>query len=320
MTILKNSQNDSTEIVRSNRKHKDILFRMIFEKKEDLLDLYNAVNASDYDDPEELTITTLEDALYMGYKNDISFLLGEILCLYEHQSTQNPNMPLRGLIYFSRNYQSYIELHHLDIYSSVLQKIPFPQYIVFYNGTAEIPERQILRLSDAFPKYDGKTPCLSCEATLLNINYGKNKQLMERCQKLKEYTIFIAAIRSGLVKGLSPEDALTQAMNLCINEHILENFLIKHRAEVKNVVLSTFDQENHDRILKEYAEKVGIEQGEKKAIISLVMKKLSKQIPLDEISDILEESPETIHPIADAIQNHPEADIDEIYALVYGES
>ena len=120
MTILKNSQNDSTEIVRSNRKHKDILFRMIFEKKEDLLDLYNAVNASDYDDPEELTITTLEDALYMGYKNDISFLLGEVLCLYEHQSTQNPNMPLRGLIYFSRNYQSYIELHHLDIYSSCL--------------------------------------------------------------------------------------------------------------------------------------------------------------------------------------------------------
>ena len=189
VTIEKSFHSDTTGTVSTNMKHKDVLFRMIFSDKKDLLELYNAVNDTDYQDMDALTITTLEDALYMGYKNDISFLFGEMLSLYEHQSTPNPNMPLRGLLYFARNYQAYIDRNHLDIYSSVLQRIPLPQYIVFYNGTQEMPERKILRLSDAFPKHPGKIPCLSCEASLLNINYGKNKKIMDRCRKLKEYAI-----------------------------------------------------------------------------------------------------------------------------------
>ena len=93
---------------------------------------------TNYRDINALTITTLEDALYMGYKNDISFLFGEMLSLYEHQSTPNPNMPIRDLLYLAQNYQAYIDQNHLDIYSSVLQQIPLPQYIVFYNGTQKM--------------------------------------------------------------------------------------------------------------------------------------------------------------------------------------
>ena len=240
VTIEKSFHSDTTGTVSTNMKHKDVLFRMIFSDKKDLLELYNAVNDTDYQDMDALTITTLEDALYMGYKNDISFLFGEMLSLYEHQSTPNPNMPLRGLLYFARNYQAYIDRNHLDIYSSVLQRIPLPQYIVFYNGTQEMPERKILRLSDAFPKHPGKIPCLSCEASLLNINYGKNKKIMDRCRKLKEYAILIAEIRLWLDKGFPLSAAIDRAVDVCIEKHVLESFLAKHRAEVRTMVLSIF--------------------------------------------------------------------------------
>ena len=159
-----------TKDLHVNRKYKDSLFRMIFSDKKDLLELYNAVNGSHYDNPEDLTLYTLEDAIYISYKNDISFLFGDTLNLYEHQSTINPNMPLRGLLYLVRNYEAYIEQHHLDIYSSIQQTVPLPQYIIFYNGTAEVPEQQILSLSDAFPKHPGKVSCLQFDAILLNIN------------------------------------------------------------------------------------------------------------------------------------------------------
>lgn len=325
VTIEKSFHSDTTGTVSTNTKHKDVLFRMIFSDKKDLLELYNAVNDTDYQDMDALTITTLEDALYMGYKNDISFLFGEMLSLYEHQSTPNPNMPLRGLLYFARNYQAYIDRNHLDIYSSVLQRIPLPQYIVFYNGTQEMPERKILRLSDAFPKHPGKIPRLSCEASLLNINYGKNKKIMDRCRKLEEYAILIAEIRLWLDKGFPLGAAIDRAVDACIEKHILESFLAKHRAEVRTMVLSTFDQENHDRILKEHSEKIGfnhgkkqgLEQGKLESIIAITKKKLEKQMSVKVIADFMEEPEETIQRIADTIQTHPEADLDALCQLLH---
>lgn len=247
----------------------------------------------------------------------ISFLFGEMLSLYEHQSTPNPNMPIRGLLYLAKNYQAYIDQNHLDIYSSVLQRIPLPQYIVFYNGTQKMPEHQLLHLSDAFPKHPDKIPCLSCEAPLLNINYGKNKKIMERCRKLEEYAILVAAIRSWLDKGFTLNTAIDHAVDECIENHILENFLVKHRAEVRTMVLSTFDQENHDRILKEYSKKVGIEQGMFKSVISITKKNLEKQMSPKDIAGFMDEPEETIQRIADTIQAHPEADVDTLYKLLH---
>lgn len=141
-----------------NRKYKDRLFRIVFREKEDLLDLYNAVNGSDYDNPDELEIMTIEDVIYVHMKNDVAFLLSDLLNLWEHQSTFNPNMPARGLGYFAQLYQQYIEKYGVNLYSSKQKKLPFPQYIVFYNGEKDMPERMELRLSDAFlPKAVKKT-------------------------------------------------------------------------------------------------------------------------------------------------------------------
>ena len=111
--------------------------------------------------------------------------------LYEHQSSYNPNMPLRGLIYFAQLYNIYTEKRKLNLFSSTLQKIPTPQYIVFYNGLKNEPDRKILKLSDAFMNSGG---CLECSALMVNINYGHNRELMEKCRRLEEYALFIATV------------------------------------------------------------------------------------------------------------------------------
>ena len=158
--------------------------------------MYNALNGTSYSDPEELEVNTLEDAVYISIKNDISFLVGGTSNLYEHQSTYNPNLPIRGLIYLAHLYEGYIEDGQINLYSSGLKKLPFPQYFVFYNGTKKAPDRSLLKLSDAFQK-TGKDiePCLECQVVMLNINYGHNQELMEKCRRLREYSQFVFIVR-----------------------------------------------------------------------------------------------------------------------------
>ena len=132
------------------RNFKDSLFRLVFHGKEELLSLYNAVNGSSYTNADDLEINTLEDVVYMGMKNDVSFLFAHYLNLYEAQSTSNPNMPLRGTIYFGDLIKGWVESNHLDMYSEKQIMIPKPKFLVFYNGLKKEPERRILRLSDSF--------------------------------------------------------------------------------------------------------------------------------------------------------------------------
>ena len=241
------------------RNYKDSLFRMVFREKKELLSLYNAINGTAYEDPEELIVTTIEDVLYMGRKNDISFLIKDVMNLYEHQSSVNPNMPLRGLIYISMLYQGYIEQNNLDIYSSTLLKLPTPKYLVFYNGTKEEPDRQELRLSDSFIKQE-EQPDLECRAVMLNINYGHNKELMEACRKLYEYSRFVESIRVYLNTGMKLGAAMDQAIEDCIRLDILKELLLKHRGEVKQVILTEYNEERHAKTLLEEGRRQGREE------------------------------------------------------------
>lgn len=243
--------------VRVNHKFKDSLFRMIFREKEALLELYNAINGSDYQNPEDLIITTIDDVLYLGMKNDVSFLIGRQMNLYEAQSSLNPNMPLRGLFYFSRLYQAYIKERQLDPYSQRLLPLPAPEFVVFYNGTREQPDRVTLRLSDAFSPGAG-VPCLECTATMLNINRGHNEELMKGCRKLYEYAYLVDMVRSYLNEGLRLEAAVNRAVEDCIKHDILKGFLLKHREEVREMILSEYDEELHIRSEKE----ISFEEGE----------------------------------------------------------
>ena len=152
-----------------NRQYKDTLFRRLFSDKEKLLELYNALNGSHYDNPDDLTINTLEDAVYMNMKNDLSFIFHSRMPLYEHQSTVSPNIPLRDLDYVNRLLRGITA--GKDLYSSHAVKVPAPQFVVFYNGIDELPERSIRKLSELYeiPQED---PGLELAVTILNINPG----------------------------------------------------------------------------------------------------------------------------------------------------
>lgn len=278
--------------IQGNRNHKDSLFRKVFRKKSDLLALYNAINGTNYDNEDDLEINTLDNALYMTVKNDVSCIVGCTMNLYEHQSSYNPNMPLRGFIYFATLYNSYTDQRKLNLFSSTLQKIPTPQFVVFYNGLKNEPDRQILRLSDAFQTKGG---CLECEAVMLNINYGQNLKLMEKCRRLEEYAIFIATVREYAAdKKRSLGEAITLAIDKCIEKGILLDILTAERTEVFMYILESFDKELYERDLKQNAYDDGVKDGEINKLFSQVKIKLEKGKTIEQIADELEETVETI--------------------------
>ena len=244
---------------KQNRHFNDVLFKYVLKEKADLLELYNAINDSDYCDPEELEYNTLEDAVYLGIKNDVSFIIHNSMNLYEHQSTINPNMPLRGLLYFSSLYKKLVG-DSFDIYGKKLVRLPTPQYIVFYNGKDELPDRMVLRLSDAFMVKDDQSG-LECIAIVLNINPGHNERIVEKCSKLFQYIQFNGKIREYQEQGFSMEDAVDMAVNYCMEHDILKQILTENRSAFMDDILTTYDAEKHmEWIAKENFEE-GIEQG-----------------------------------------------------------
>ncbi len=283
---------------RINKKYKDSLFRMIFREKKELLSLYNAINGSDYQDPEALIINTLEDVVYMSIKNDTSFILDDYLSLYEAQSTVNPNMPLRGLFYFAWLYQGYIDLNELNVYSSRQIPLPTPRYVVFYNGPREQEEKKLLNLSDCFIKQSGtEPPSLECTALFLNINYGYNKELMTKCRKLYEYSYLVDTIRTYQREGNSLENAVQLAVQQCIDQGILVDFLRKHRGEVMDLILTEYNEELHIRDEKnisyeeghEDGRMEGIEEGIERGILALIETLQELSLPRDQAAAKLAE-------------------------------
>ncbi|MBP5465901.1 MAG: hypothetical protein J6Y13_12110 [Treponema sp.] len=181
------------------RNHKDSLFCRLFSDRENALSLYNALTGSSYTDADGLEIVTLEDAVYLSQKNDCAVCVQTSLALFEQQSTWNPNMPLRGLLYFAAEYAGWLARHKVDVHSSTLVQIPSPGYFVLYNGTEKQVEKTDLRLSEAFEK-----PAEGYEWTahVVNVNAGHNSGILARCPLLGEYAAFIADIRQGQAAGL----------------------------------------------------------------------------------------------------------------------
>ena len=244
-----------------NRNYKDTIFRMLFSDRENLLSLYNAINGTSYDNPEELEIVTLENAIYMGMKNDLAFIIDTNLFLYEHQSTYTPNMPLRDLFYISAEYQKMV--NQKSLYSSALQKIPAPNFIVFYNGMDKKEDRWENCLSEAYENLFGE-PKLELKVVTLNINEGRNHELLEQCQTLREYAAYVALVRK-YAKSMELEEAVEKAVDKCIYDGILEEFLQRNRAEVIAVSIFEYDKEEEERKLRkaefEAGEQSGIEKG-----------------------------------------------------------
>ena len=243
---------------KARREYKDTVFRMLFSDEKNLLSLYNAVTGRSYEDAKELEIVTLDNAVYMGMKNDLAFLLDLHISLYEHQSTKNPNMPLRDLFYISLEYQKYVS--DKSLYSSALLKIPAPVFIVFYNGAEDMEERTELRLSQAYEHFEGE-PNLELKVMVLNINAGHNAELMEQCRMLKEYAQYVALVRKYKQETGSLDDGVKLAIEHCINEGILEDFLRKNRAEVEMVSILEYDKEYEEKKLRKAEYEAGEQEG-----------------------------------------------------------
>ncbi len=234
---------ETCQETRVRRNYKDTVFCMLYRDKSELLELYNAVNDTNYSDPEELEVATLENAVYLSMKNDVSCVVDLRLNLYEHQSTVNPNMPLRDLFYVAKQYEKMIQKEHLDLYSSKRIWIPSPRFVVFYNGTEEQPERKILRLSESFYH---RTDEVNLELVVLqlNINPGYNGELLGKCCSLYDYMQYVDRIRR-YSSQMAFEEAVEKAVSDCIREGILKEFLVANRAEVVQMSIFEYDEELH---------------------------------------------------------------------------
>lgn len=239
------------------RNYKDTLFRMLFQDKKSLMHLYNTISGKNYDDPEQLEIVTLENAIFMNMKNDLAFVVDCSLCLYEHQSTDSPNIPLRSLFYVSREYEKMISKKTL--YSTKQIEIPAPSFVVFYNGLHDRPPVEMKRLSDLFmPRQD--TPNLELIVKVININIGKNDELLRDCKTLFDYMLYNDKVRTyGAVMGIA--DAVERAVNECIKEGIISDFLLRNKAEVIQMSIFEYDEERELRLIREDEREMGREEG-----------------------------------------------------------
>ena len=250
-----------------NRIYKDRLYKMIFNDKSELLKLYNAINGTHYDDPAMLTITTLDNAIYMTMENDLSFIIDMRLALYEQQSTVNPNLPLRFLMYITDIYSAYTK--DMNIYGSKKVQIPLPSFVIFYNGVKSQPDRTEFLLSELFhPTTD--QPALELKAVMLNINKGHNQELMNACHTLRDYSEYVARIRT-YSSEMPLTDAVEKAITECIHENILRDFLLKNRAEAKAMSIYEYDEEKTLRMFREEGYEDGERNGKIQATIEMCL-------------------------------------------------
>ena len=250
-----------------NRIYKDRLYKMIFNDKSELLKLYNAINGTHYDDPAMLTITTLDNAIYMTMENDLSFIIDMRLALYEQQSTVNPNLPLRFLMYITDIYSAYTK--DMNIFGSKKVQIPLPSFVIFYNGVKSQPDRTEFLLSELFhPTTD--QPALELKAVMLNINKGHNQELMNAWHTLRDYSEYVARIRTYSAE-MPLTDAVEKAITECIHENILRDFLLKNRAEAKAMSIYEYDEEKTLRMFREEGYEDGERNGKIQATIEMCL-------------------------------------------------
>jgi len=295
--------------------YKDRLFCFVFgreENKEWTLSLYNAVNGSDIRNADEIDIETIDNFLYMGRKNDVAFIVHDVLNIYEHQSTYNPNMPLRELIYASKIYEKYVRKKKMNVFSETQLKLPVPKLVVFYNGKKNKDDR-ILKLSDAFEN-TGVEPDIEVRVRMININYGNrsnsgnrsdnsnSRDLLERCKVLGEYAWFVGKVREySEAGGMMIEEAVDQALREMDKASALRGYLLNNKAEVIGMLFEEYNEKEHmDMVFAEGKEKglkEGLKQGHKSGVDlekqATVFRMLRHQMRDEEIIEIAEVDEET---------------------------
>ena len=245
------------------REYKDRLFCYIFGSeahKEWTLSLYNAVNGSSYTDPSAITIATLTQVVYMGMHNDVAFLIADEINLYEQQSTYNPNMPLRLLQYTGNIYEKLVMLRRENKYGKRLIRLPVPKLVVFYNGTADMPDEVELRLSDAFPEDKRSEADITVRVRMVNINAGRSPGVVASCKPLDEYAWLVARIRRN-EREADPAAAIDAALDAMPESFLIKRYLDANRVEVKKMLLTEYNETQTMELFKEEGREEGRIQG-----------------------------------------------------------
>ena len=246
-----------------NREYKSDVISMMLQIPEYALDVYNAMNDSAYTDPDMIQIMRLENGISLSVRNDASFFISNYLNLYEHQSTYSPNAPLRFLIYLTSLLKKTIGKR--DLYGRKRVQIATPHFAVFYNGTEKRPEKEVLKLSDAFINQTD-TPEIELTVTVYNINPDNNTQLLAKSKVLSGYMIFVNHVRENLEKQKTIvqnetehddteymedlETAINEAIDYCIEHHIMETFFRKNRSEVTKSMVLDYTWERREELIR----------------------------------------------------------------------
>ena len=281
------AQKDKKRNYRSNgnREYKSDVISMMLQIPEYALDVYNAMNDSAYTDPDMIQIMRLENGISLSVRNDASFFISNYLNLYEHQSTYSPNAPLRFLIYLPNLLKKLIGKR--DLYGRKRVQIATPHFAVFYNGTEKRPEKEVLKLSDAFINRTD-TPEIELTVTVYNINPNNNTQLLEKSEVLRSYMIFVNRVRENLehqkkIAQNAPEYdeaayeeelevAINEAIDYCVKHHIMEEFFRENRSEVTKSMVLDYTWERREELIRaeEYEDgkreglEIGRAEGEKR--------------------------------------------------------
>ena len=255
---------------KANPQYKSTLFSTIFSEKGNALEMYNALNGTDYDDPDEITITTLKNVVFLNRYNDVSYVIGGVFNLYEHQSTYNPNMPLRSFFYIAQTFEKMVDQKNL--YSPIRVPIPTPKFVVFYNGTKDQPDRQYMNLSDSYT--NKKIPGdMELTVTMLNVNYGHNAELMKKCEALNGYSLYISKFREYNESGkFTHSESAERALDYCIKNNVMTEFFRERRKEVVGVILEVTEE-----VIREWIQELEFVNREQTEIIEAKLKEIDEQ-------------------------------------------
>lgn len=275
---------------RENHEYKSRLFSFIFGREEHklwTLSLYNAINGTSHTNPDDITIDTMEDVIYLGMKNDLSIIVSEIVNLYkkieiyEQQSSYNSNMPVRQFMYVGKSYDKYMFINRFNRYGTKLIPLPVPKLVVFYNGTTDKPDEIILSLDDAYKAeirrsltknideigieaeverlFKEADPDIRVKVRMVNINYGHSKDILEACKPLKEYSWFVERIRAK--NELDIENAIAAAINEMPENFVIKSYILANRAEVMDMCLTEYNEAETMNLFREEGRQEGRQEG-----------------------------------------------------------
>ena len=223
------------ETRKANREYQDSMFRALFSDKESAIELYNAIEGTDYGPDTEIKFVTLENVAYVNVKNDLGFEIADrLVVLMEHQSTINYNMPARQLQYVAEVFKRALEKQSLF----KKKRVPLltPEFYVIYTGVADWNEKE-LRLSDSFI-FEPPENSLELVVKVIDVRYNKEaaKDILSRSAKLHGYSLLLSYIKGYLREGETLDQAMELAVDRCIEEDVLRDFLIEHRKEARGML------------------------------------------------------------------------------------